>query len=696
MISASNPVNLSASLQYIKGVGPKLAKHLEKLSIRNVTDFVYYFPRLYDDRRTLPKLVGIEYGENIQAYGRILDIKERKVRPGLTIINCKISDGFGTLSVQWFNQAFLKKVLRVGLWVYVRGKVEFNHFEKETQLSVSEHEFYQSYEELSMNLGAIMPIYGLKAGLYQYQMRKVAKAIFKENNFEIEDPLPIALKRSLNLADLKPSIIELHYPSSRENFNKARTRLVFDEFFYYQLRLSQKRIQFRSSSMAKPLRVEGKLIDAYFSNLEYTLTNAQKRVINEIKGDLSKNTSMNRLVQGDVGSGKTDLAIFSLLCAVETGKIGALMAPTEILVVQHYLKLKKLFHNLDIKIHLLKSKMKAAEKRATVEALKGDKACIVIGTHSLIQGYVELPNLGCVIIDEQHRFGVIQRLELRKKGINPHALFLTATPIPRSFMLTSFGDLEKSIIDELPPGRKAPNTYFINDSELESAYTHCKKRLSMGEQLYIVYPLVEESEKLDLKSAVEGFEIIKAQFQSYTVGLIHGRLKPQEKSEIMKEFKDNKIQILVATTVIEVGIDVPNASMMIIRHAERFGLSQLHQLRGRIGRGGQQSDCFLVGNPKSDSGKGRIKAMVETNDGFKLSEIDLKIRGPGDMLGTKQSGIPDFNLANLIKDESILVCSKQVAEKIIKDDPNLESLDYRKIKKKLMEEHTELLELQLN
>jgi ATP-dependent DNA helicase RecG len=689
-------VNSQSSLQYIKGIGPRLAKLIEKLNIRTVNDFIYYFPKQYDDRRKLPNLNCLPHGENIQAKGRILEVKERKVRQHLSIISCRISDGLGTISVQWFNQPFLKKVLVPGLWVYVRGKVEFNHFEHDTQLSVTEHEFYKSYEELDKNMGGIAPIYGLKAGLYQSHMRKIANSIFNDLKLSVLDPLPKSIKKALNLSDLQACIYELHYPSSRENYLKARTRLVFDEFFYYQLRLTQKRMQFRSSSIAKPLKVSGGLIESYFSKLPYTLTKAQTRVIEEIKVDLVKNTSMNRLVQGDVGSGKTDLAIFTLLCAVESGKIGALMAPTEILVVQHYLKLNKLFQDMDIEIYLLKSKMKVAEKRETLAALKGDRPCIVIGTHSLIQNYVELPNLGCVIIDEQHRFGVMQRLELRKKGLNPHSLFLTATPIPRSFMLTCFGDLEKSILDELPPGRKPSNTYYINDNDLENAYIHCEKRLSTGEQLYIVYPLVEESEKLDLKSAVEGFEIIKDRFNQHTVGLIHGRLKPQEKADIMKDFKEKKIKILVATTVIEVGIDVPNATMMIIRHAERFGLSQLHQLRGRIGRGGHECDCFLVGNPKSESGKGRIKAMVETNDGFKLSEIDLKIRGPGDMLGTKQSGVPDFNLANLIRDESILVTSKQIAEKIIKADPNLESLDYRLIKKKLNEEHTELMELQLN
>lgn len=689
-------MNLTTQVQFIKGIGPKLGKKLEKLGIQTVKDFIYYFPRAYDDRRQIPNLNQHIVGDSIQAIGQVVEIEEKKVHAKLSLLKATIYDGTSQLGVQWFNQSFLKKVIKKGKWLYLKGKIEFNHFDGRRVLTASEHEIFASKLELNKEIGVIIPLYSLTAGVYQYQLRNLAKSIFKENKILVKDPLPEKMKIKMQLLDLNESLLELHFPTNRENYLKARTRLVFDEFFYYQLRLCQSRHSFKKQSIASPLNTEGHLVTQYIELLPYELTDAQKRVQLEIFKDLEKNVCMNRLVQGDVGSGKTDLAILTLLCAIQSSKKAALMAPTEILVEQHYLKMKTLLSTLSVPIYLLKSKLKAKEKRVIVDALQADEPAIVIGTHALIQNYVSIQNLGCIVIDEQHRFGVIQRLTLKNKGSNPHALFLTATPIPRSFMLTCFGDLDKSILDELPPGRKVPKTYFLYEHDVEKAYKHCQQKLSSGQQLYIVYPLVEESEKLDLKSAVEGFEFLTQRFNSYRVGLIHGKMSPLEKGSVMQSFKANEIQILVATTVIEVGIDVPNATMMIIQHAERFGLSQLHQLRGRIGRGGHESDCFLIANPKSESGKARIKAMVDTSDGFKLSEIDLKIRGPGDMLGTKQSGLPNFNLANLVKDEKILLIAKQVADSIISNDPNLNSFEYRFIKQELEQSKSELLEVQLN
>jgi len=425
------------------------------------------------------------------------------------------------------------------------------------------------------------------------------------------------------------------------------------------------------------------LISRYYQLLPYTLTNAQARVIEEIMADLKKPVAMNRLIQGDVGSGKTDVAIVTLLAAIEAGKNGVLMAPTEILATQHYLKIKELLDSLGIPCTLLKGKMKKQEKQAALDIIEATDPCIIIGTHSLIEHYVALSNCGVIIIDEQHRFGVMQRIKLQDKAHNPHCLFMTATPIPRSYMLTCFGDLDKSIIDELPPGRIRPKTSLVSEEFLPQVYQQCAKRLQLGEQLYIVYPLVEESEKVDLKSAVEGFESIKIIFKDYTVALIHGRMKPEEKKSIMHDFKENKAQILVSTTVIEVGVDIPNATIMMIQDADRFGLSQLHQLRGRIGRGGKPSFCFLVSKSNSEQAKKRFKAITDTSDGFKIAEYDLEIRGPGDILGTRQAGIPQFQLADLLRDEQVLLLARKVAKHVLATDPKLESSMYQSLKRQL-------------
>jgi ATP-dependent DNA helicase RecG len=403
---------------------------------------------------------------------------------------------------------------------------------------------------------------------------------------------------------------------------------------------------------------------------------------------------MNRLIQGDVGSGKTDVAVAALLMAIGSEKTGALMAPTEILATQHFLKIKKALEPLGISVYLLKGKMKAAEKRETIEGIQKGP-CIIIGTHALIEDPVMIENLGLVVVDEQHRFGVIQRLKI-KKAQTPHCVFMTATPIPRTFMLTSFGDLDKTIIGELPPGRVPPTTFYMKESNVRKSYEHCRLQLAQGFQLYIVYPLVKESEKIDLQSAMEGFEEAKNIYKEFNVGLIHGKMSPDEKRTVMSQFKDNEIQVLVATTVIEVGIDVPNATMMIIHHAERFGLSQLHQLRGRIGRGGNESQCFLIAAPKTDTGKQRLKAMVNTTDGFELAETDLKIRGPGDMLGTKQSGLPDFKCGDIVRDESILLTARKVAKSLLDSDPKLDKPEHLGLKRAVESSESIVTEETLN
>ena len=434
---------------------------------------------------------------------------------------------------------------------------------------------------------------------------------------------------------------------------------------------------------ADKLSISGPILTAYLNSLSYTYTDAQARCIDEIKQDLQKEKPMNRILQGDVGAGKTEVAINTLLCAIESGKKGAIMAPTQILAEQHFYKFQRYLAPLEIPILLVKGKMRKKEKEIVLAKLKEDCPLIVVGTHALIEDDIVINGLSVAVIDEQHRFGVMQRMKLYSKGIAPHCLYMTATPIPRSFMLTCFGDLDKSIMDMLPSGRIPPKTYFAKPVHINKVFNETRKELEKGHQVFIVYPLVEESEKLDLQSAIEAQEHIQQDiYPDYVVGLLHGRMSSQEKTDIMDQFKENKIHVLVSTTVIEVGIDIPNATTMIIQHAERFGLSQLHQLRGRIGRSTLESRCYLIAEPKTDTGKKRIQAMVETTDGFKIAEYDLMIRGPGDMLGTRQAGLPDFKCADLIKDEAILLKARKVAFTLLKDDPKLSAREHYWIKKR--------------
>ena len=676
-------LSLQSDVQYIKGVGPAIGQLLNKLGLYTLKDCLVFFPREYDDRRTLPRVKEVECGDNVTLVLTIESLSDKKIKKGLHVIEAVTFDSSDWMKAVWFNQPYLLKVLKPGLKVLVKGKVETNLFTYMPQINVSETELLRSSDDLKKNTGVIIPVYNLTAGLYQSQMREIIKQAFFVGKSLIDDAVSDVIKKEYNLMDLLPAITEIHYPTSVENYKKARYRIVFDEFFFYQLRLENQRLHHKNIAKTAPLIGSNMLISRYYQLLPYTLTNAQARVIEEIMADLKKPVAMNRLIQGDVGSGKTDVAIVTLLAAIEAGKNGVLMAPTEILATQHYLKIKELLDSLGIPCTLLKGKMKKQEKQAALDIIEATDPCIIIGTHSLIEHYVALSNCGVIIIDEQHRFGVMQRIKLQDKAHNPHCLFMTATPIPRSYMLTCFGDLDKSIIDELPPGRIRPKTSLVSEEFLPQVYQQCAKRLQLGEQLYIVYPLVEESEKVDLKSAVEGFESIKIIFKDYTVALIHGRMKPEEKKSIMHDFKENKAQILVSTTVIEVGVDIPNATIMMIQDADRFGLSQLHQLRGRIGRGGKPSFCFLVSKSNSEQAKKRFKAITDTSDGFKIAEYDLEIRGPGDILGTRQAGIPQFQLADLLRDEQVLLLARKVAKHVLATDPKLESSMYQSLKRQL-------------
>jgi ATP-dependent DNA helicase RecG len=664
-------LTLQSDVQYIKGVGPAMSQLLNKLGLFCLKDCLIFFPREYDDRRQLPTIKQVESGDTVTLIVTIESLSDKSIKKGLHVIEAVTFDSSDWMKAVWFNQAYLLKVLKPGLKLLVKGKVETNLFTYMTQINVSETEILRSSEDIKKNTGVIIPVYHLTAGLYQAQMREIIKQAFFVGKELIQDNLSESFRKEYALVGLLSAITEIHYPTSVENYKKARYRIVFDEFFFYQLRLESQRIKHKQVAKTQPLISKNNLVEQYKSQLPYVFTNAQNKVIGEIIDDLSKPFAMNRLVQGDVGAGKTDVAVVALLIAIESGKNGVLMAPTEILATQHFLKIKDLLEPLGIACTLLKGKMKKSKKQESLDIIKADKPCVIIGTHSLIEAYVMFSNCGVMIIDEQHRFGVMQRIKLQSKVNYPHCLFMTATPIPRSYMLTCFGDLDKSIIDELPPGRIRPKTSLVSEEFLPRVYHHCLERLRLNEQIYIVYPLIEESEKIDLKSAIEGFESIKLIFKECNVGLIHGRMKPEEKNEVMKSFKENKLQILVSTTVIEVGVDIPNATMMIIQDADRFGLSQLHQLRGRIGRGQKESYCYLVSKSNGEQAKKRFKAITDTSDGFKIAEYDLKIRGPGDVLGTRQAGLPQFRLADLLRDEAVLLLARKIAKAIMAEDPEL-------------------------
>ena len=656
-------------------------KRLEKLGLFTPKDILYYAPKSYEDRRHLPKIYQLKTGETQTILGAITHLSETTPRPKISILKAVIKDDTGTCVAIWFNQAYLKKIMKIGTKVLIKGKCDINSYSAEKEITVISTDFILSAQDTLKNLNCIVPNYLLTQGLYPGQYRNLVQSTLDKYLPSLIDPLPTSLRQTYDLIPLRTALTHIHFPKTEQDLNLARKRLVFDEFFFFQLTLASHYTNRKTQEISIPLTTKSELIDHYKTQIPYALTNAQQQAIQDVENDVAQPIAMNRLLQGDVGSGKTDVAVMALLFAINSQKKGVIMAPTEILAVQHYLKFKAYFDPHNIPVYLLKGGLKKKEKETLLNLFKQDEPCIIVGTHALIQDPVEIPNLGLAVIDEQHRFGVMQRLALKQKGIMPHCLFMTATPIPRTLLITSFGDLDKSIIHEMPPGRTPPKTYFFKDSSLASVYGFCRDELSKGHQIYIVFPLVEESEKLDLKSAMEGWDDLqKNVFPDYSVGLIHGRLTPQEKSEIMTKFKKKDCMILVATTVIEVGIDVPNATIMIIHHAERFGLSQLHQLRGRIGRGVGESRCFLIGDPKTTNAKQRVKAMLDTANGFKIAEYDLEIRGPGDMLGTRQSGLPDFNLAHLIRDEAILIQARKAAIELVEADPELKHPDHQAIK----------------
>ena len=671
-------MDILSPIQYIKGVGPRRAALLAKLGIEIVKDILFYLPTRYEDRSSIKKITQLISGEIQTVTGKVIKAEVMPAsprRPRLKIFSVVITDGSGALTAKWFNQTYLGKIFKPAHKVVFYGLVKSNYWGSGFEMVNPEYEIIDDDEEDAdhINTGRVVPVYGLTEGLSQRQLRSIVHLTLTSALATVTDVMPEDIITDLHLPGLRQSIEAVHFPppgTSLSDLNGGTSpyhqRLAFDELFTLQLGLAAIKNN-EISEKGIPFEPTGKLTGELLEKLPFKLTGAQKRVIDDIAKDMKSPFPMNRLIQVDVGSGKTIVAFIAMLGAVESGYQTALMAPTEILAEQHYLNIHSLAESLGLKIHLLTG----SKKDKNYDMIASGKAQIVIGTHALIQEAVSFKNLGLIVIDEQHRFGVMQRAQLRKKGTNPDTLIMTATPIPRTLAITLYGDLDYSLIDELPPNRTPVLTKVIRELQKNIVYDLMDRETKAGRQVYVVYPLIEESEKSNLKAAITGMEALQKKFPDLKVGLIHGKLPTSEREDIMRDFKKGLIQMLVSTTVIEVGVDVPNATLMVIIHAERFGLSQLHQLRGRVGRGAAKSHCLLLNYGGSVDAMKRLDIMARSNDGFKIAEKDLEIRGPGEFFGTRQSGLPDLKAANLLRDYKLLEIARKQAFSLIEKDPSL-------------------------
>lgn len=670
--------NLSTSVQYIKGVGPKKAYSLKRLNIETIGDLLYFIPRDYDDRTKVNSLRESKIGEKATLEVEITGNSSiTRPRRNMSILKIPIRDDSTTGYLVWFNQEYLKDKFKIGEFYRVNGKINKMGFELQIMNPV-----FETLDK-SQKTGRILPIYPLTEGLTNNELMRIVN--YSLNNYlnYIEDILPKDLIEKYNMLGVKESLRNIHYPNSNDLLKKSRFRLVFEELLILQLGLFI--IKNKGYSKETGIIFKASLeMKNFIDNLPFNLTSAQKNVLQEIEADMDKPKQMNRLVQGDVGSGKTIIAVLAMFRAVKSGYQAAMMAPTEILATQHFESISSIFNKYGIRCELLVGNLTNKVKNHILEDLKTGKIHVIVGTHAIIQEHIEFKNLGLAITDEQHRFGVKQRSVLNQKGINPDILVMTATPIPRTLALILYGDLDISIIDELPPGRKEIETYAVGFQMEERVHKFIEKQLLENRQAYIVCPLIEESETLDLNSAEILYEKLKTEvFKNYNVGLLHGKMKSKDKDEIMELFKNNEIDILVSTTVIEVGVNVPNSNIMVIYNAERFGLAQLHQLRGRVGRGQYQSYCILLNGSNNPIARERMRILQSSSDGFVISEKDLELRGPGEFFGTKQHGLPELKIANLIRDIDILKIVQKEAQEIMRKDKNLSGEEYKRIKLKV-------------
>ncbi|MDE7244717.1 MAG: ATP-dependent DNA helicase RecG [Oscillospiraceae bacterium] len=656
--------DLSTDVRYIKGIGEQRAKSLQKLNIHTLQDLIAYFPRAYDDRSKICRIKDLQPGESacVEAMVAAQPTLSR-VRKGLELVKLRAVDESGALDITFFNQVYMKDNLHPGETYTFFGKAEGIHQRKTMSNPI--------VEQNRMLTGRIVPVYPLTAGISQAMLARAIEQGLNACQDLLPDPLPLEVRRAHSLCDVGYAYRQIHFPGSEEQLEEARRRLVFEELFL--LSVGMKKLRSRRDEFLCPPYQNTDITD-FYRRLPFSLTSAQKRAVDDILRDLSSGRPMNRLVQGDVGSGKTMVAAAAIICAVRNGQQAALMAPTEILAEQHYRGLCPLLESMDVSCSLLTGAMPAKTRRSILEKLRTGETQVVIGTHALISPDVAYASLGLVVTDEQHRFGVNQRAALSAKGERPHLLVMSATPIPRTLALLIYGDLDVSVIDELPPGRQKIDTFAVNSSYRQRIYVFLRKEIEKGGQAYIICSMVEENDAVpdDRKAATEYSQMLQTQiFPDLHIACVHGRMKPKEKDKIMAAFAAGEIHILVSTTVVEVGVDVPNATVMVIEDADRFGLSQLHQLRGRVGRGQSKSFCILISDNRSEDSKARLSVMKQTGDGFKIAEADLHLRGPGDFLGQRQHGLPALKVANLRCDMALMKEAQQAAGELLEQDPEL-------------------------
>ncbi|GAQ17823.1 ATP-dependent DNA helicase RecG [Oceanobacillus picturae] len=647
---------LNESIEVLKGVGEKYAESLASLDIRTIEDLMYYFPYRFDVFEVKP-LAELVHDDKVTIEGRVVH------DPSLSFFGKKKSRLSFTLEVEniavkavMFNRAFAKKQINAGDTVTLVGKWDAHRL----QITVSQYK-----KGPAASQAEIQPVYAVKGDITPFRLKKTVKTALETYGDQLDEILPENYLNAYKLPDRKQAVTSMHFPANRLALKHARRRFIYEEFLLFQLKMQLLRKWKREATDGNAQQYDKQQVEDFIGSFPFPLTNAQQKALAQILNDMQSPYRMSRMLQGDVGSGKTAVAAICLLASITAGKQGALMVPTEILAEQHYQSLCELFGER-ANITLLTGSVKGKKRKEVLQAIAEKKVDIVIGTHALIQEEVTYHNLGFVIVDEQHRFGVAQRRMLREKGLYPDVLFMTATPIPRTLAITAFGDMDVSVIDEMPVGRKEIETYWTKENTLDRVLRFIEKQVAAGEQAYVICPLIEESDKLDIQNAVELHQQLEAFYPSEVkVGLMHGRLHTEEKDAVMQQFSRNEIQILVSTTVVEVGVNVPNATIMVIYDAERFGLSQLHQLRGRVGRGDKQSYCILIADPKGEVGKERMRIMTETTNGFELSEEDLKLRGPGDFFGRKQSGMPEFKVADMVHDYRALETARNDAQEII-------------------------------
>ncbi len=684
-------LRLDTSIQYLKGVGPKLGELFARKGLRTLGDLIEFYPRAYEDQRAARNIASLKPDEIVSMKARIVSVHSLNMgRSSRKMYDVLVRDASGQIHCKFFRVPYKgyferfkphTEVRVVGKVIDYRGRLEFHHPE------------IRDVEPDEENQDALIPLYTEIEGLATNKIMKLVRQAFAQIQEWPEEFLPASVLTKYSLWPRKQALQEIHYPDPNKAAqytsykSSAQRRLVFDEFFWMELFLASRKAGFQKDDAPQILN-QGHQLDLLRRSLPFAMTNAQKKVFTEIRQDLEKPHPMHRMVQGDVGSGKTLVSFMAAVYAAESHFQACLMVPTEILAEQHFKNAQKLLNPLGLRLALLVGKTKASERKQILSDLISGNIDLIVGTHALIEDEVQFANLGLVIIDEQHRFGVEQRGLLRAKGKSPHFLIMTATPIPRTLAMTVYGDLDISIIDEMPSGRSPIQTRVTYESKRPQALQFMLEQVQKGRQAYIVYPLVEESEKIDLKDAVSEYEKLRQQFPQLKVGLLHGKMKPDEKDQVMDRFRSQELQVLVSTTVIEVGVDVPNANIMIIEHAERFGLSQLHQLRGRVGRGEHKSFCILIlGYAVSEESRQRTEMMEKTSDGFKIAEFDLELRGPGEFMGTRQSGLSGFKMANLIRDMSILLEAREAAFDILRRDPKLTFVEHQMLRQELLREH---------